>query len=68
LTSRKGGWSRTGMLKYNDLFKQVRKDQMEDNGADDRNYIAHCVENKTKNKRKRRHAYGGQATTKFDSK
>jgi hypothetical protein len=23
LTSRNGGWSRTGMLKYNDLYKQV---------------------------------------------
>jgi hypothetical protein len=59
LTSRNGGWSRPGMLKYNDLYKQVKKDRLEDNGAYDREYIAHCVE-KSKNKRKRRRDNGGQ--------
>jgi hypothetical protein len=54
-----GGGSRTGMLKYNDLYEQVKKDGLEDNGADDREYIAHYVE-KSKNKRKRRCDNGGQ--------
>jgi hypothetical protein len=59
LTSRNGGWSRTGMLKYNDLYKQVKKDRLEDNGAYDREYIAHYME-KSKNKRKRRRDNEGQ--------
>jgi hypothetical protein len=59
LTSRNGGWSRTGMLKYNDLYKQVKKYRLEDNGAYDREYIAHYVE-KIKNKRKRRRDNGSQ--------
>ena len=59
LTSRNGGWSRTGMLKYNDLYKQVKKDRLEDNGAYDREYIAHYME-KSKNKRKQRCDNGGQ--------
>jgi hypothetical protein len=48
-----------GMLKYNDLYKQVKKDRLEDNGAYDREYIAHYTE-KSKNKRKRRHDNEGQ--------
>jgi hypothetical protein len=59
LTSRNGGWSRTGMLKYNDLYKQVKKDRLEDNGAYDREYIARYVD-KTKNKRKQRRDNGSQ--------
>jgi hypothetical protein len=58
-TSRNGGWSRTGMLKYNDLYKQVKNDRVEDNGVYDRECIAHYVE-KSKNKRKQRRDNGGQ--------
>jgi hypothetical protein len=46
------------MLKYNDIYKQVRKDQLEDNGAYDREYIAHCME-KTKYKQKQRREQWG---------
>ena len=47
------------MLKYNDLYKQVKKDRLEDNGAYDREYIAHYMK-KSKNKRKRRRDNEGQ--------
>jgi hypothetical protein len=61
LTSRNVGWllRMGGMLKYNDLYKQTRKDQLEDNSAYDRECIAHCVE-KTKNKRKGWRDNGGR--------
>jgi hypothetical protein len=39
-----GGWSRTGRLKYNDLYKQVKKDRLEYFGAYDGEYVAHWVE------------------------
>ncbi len=59
MTSRNGGWSRLGMLKYNDLYKKVKENRVADGGAYDRKYTIHCVE-KNKNKRKQRHDNGGQ--------
>jgi hypothetical protein len=60
LTSRNWGWSRTGMLKYNDLYKQVKMtDRKTTVPMYDREYIAHYVE-KSKNKRKRWNDNGGQ--------
>jgi hypothetical protein len=59
LTSINGGWSRMGMLKYNELYKKLKEDRVADNGAFDREYLAHYVE-KSKNKRKRRRDNGGQ--------
>jgi hypothetical protein len=59
LTRINGGWSRTGMLKYKNLYKQVKKDRLEDNVAYHREYTAHYVE-KTKNNRKRRRNNGSQ--------
>jgi hypothetical protein len=47
------------MLKYNDLYKKVKEDQVEDNRAFDSDYIKHWVE-KTKTKRKRRQDNDGQ--------
>jgi hypothetical protein len=38
------GVVKDGMLKYNDLYKQVKKDRLEDNSAYDREYIAHYME------------------------
>ena len=46
LTSRNGGWSRMGMLKYNELYKQIKEDPVVDNGAFDSEYIMHWVEKK----------------------
>jgi hypothetical protein len=59
LTSRKGGWSRLGMLKYNELYKKVKEDQVADNGAFDSEYMMHWVE-KTRSKGKRRRDNGSQ--------
>jgi hypothetical protein len=46
LTSRNGGWSRMGMLKYNELYKQIKEDRVVDNGAFDSECIMHWVEKK----------------------
>ena len=54
LTSRNGGWSRMGMLKYNGLYKKVKENQLADNGAFDSEDMMHWLE-KTRSKRKRRH-------------
>jgi hypothetical protein len=59
LTSRNGGWSRMGMLKYNELYKKVKEDRVVDNDAFDSEYIMHWVE-KTRGKRKRRRDNGSQ--------
>jgi hypothetical protein len=40
-----------GMLKYNDLYKQVRKDCLEDRGAYKGECIAHCMEKEKKESR-----------------
>jgi hypothetical protein len=53
LTSRNGGWSRMGMLKYNELYKKVKEDRVADNGAFDSEYMMHWLE-KNRSKRKRR--------------
>jgi hypothetical protein len=44
LTSRNGGWSRLGILKYNELYKKVKEDRVVDNGAFDSEYMMHWVE------------------------
>ena len=59
LTSRNGGWSRMGMLKYNELYKNVKEDRVADDGAFDSEYMMHWVE-KTRSKRKRRRDNGSQ--------
>jgi hypothetical protein len=38
-----GGWSRLGMLKYNDLYKKVKEDGVTNNGAFDSEYMMHWV-------------------------
>ncbi len=50
MTSRNGGWSRLGMLKYNDLYRKVKEDRVANGCAYDSEYMIHCVE-KNKNKR-----------------
>jgi hypothetical protein len=37
-TSRHGGWSRSGMLKYNELYSKVKEDRLRDNGAFSQDY------------------------------
>jgi hypothetical protein len=59
LTSRNGGWSRMGMLKYDELYEKVKDDRVVDNGAFDSEYMMHWVE-KTRSKRKRRRDNGSQ--------
>jgi hypothetical protein len=38
LTSRNGGWSRSGMLKYNELYLKVKDEQVADKGKFDTDY------------------------------
>jgi hypothetical protein len=51
LTSRNAGWSRLGMLKYNELCLKVKEEQVANNGRFDMDYKMHWVEN-MKGKRK----------------
>jgi hypothetical protein len=41
LTSRNGGWSRTGMLKYNELYSKVKEDRQRGNGVFSQDYKEH---------------------------
>jgi hypothetical protein len=44
LTSRNGGWSRVGMLKYNGLYSRVKEDRVRDNGVFSKDYKEHWIE------------------------
>jgi hypothetical protein len=37
-TSRNGGWSRVGMLKYNGIYSMVKEDRVRDNGVFGQDY------------------------------
>jgi hypothetical protein len=53
LTSRNGGWSRAGMVKFNEIYKLVRENRILDNGNFSMEYREHWLQ-KTNRKRKRR--------------
>jgi hypothetical protein len=45
LTSRYGGWSRSGMLKCNELYSKVKEDRLvRDSGAFSQDYKEHWIE------------------------
>ena len=54
VTTRNGGWSRTGMLKFNELYEAVKESRKEDKGAFSNEYKAHWLDKSTR-KRKRKH-------------
>jgi len=56
-TSRNGGWSKEGMRLYNDLYKTVQDNRLNDNGAFGRAYQVHRSQMSGK-KRKRRNNDG----------
>jgi hypothetical protein len=62
LTSRNGGWSRLGMLKYNDLYEKVKETRVADDGVYDRECMMDWVEKRTRSKRRhqlcREYAHG----------
>jgi hypothetical protein len=51
LTSRNRGWSRAGMLKYNDLYNRVKEDRVRSNGVFGKDYKEHWIE-KSKTRQK----------------
>jgi hypothetical protein len=53
LTGRNGGWSREGMVKYNELYKRVAADRAVDKGAFEQMYMEHR-NSKFKRARKRK--------------
>ena len=54
LTGRNGGWSKEGMLKYNELYRRVAADRAVDKGDFEKVYMAHRL-SKYKSTRKRKH-------------
>jgi len=58
MTSRNGGWSSEGMLKYNELYRKVAADRAIDKGEFERVYMAHRVSKfKARKKRRRGNPY-----------
>jgi len=65
LTSRNGGWSSDGMTLYNELYKKVKEDRQNDNGAFGKIYREHRAHLLGK-KRKRRCTNGQDPLTVSD--
>jgi hypothetical protein len=57
-----------GMLKYNELYKKLKEDQVVDNGAYDSEYMMHWEVEKTRSKRRKRRRDNCSQLKKFDSK
>lgn len=53
-TSRNGGWSREGMLKFNALYKRVEADRATDAGAFEKVYKRHREDRSTTTRKRRR--------------
>ena len=66
VTTRNGGWSRTGMLKFNELYTLVKKSREEDRGAFCKEYKEHWLDkSKRRRKRKRDDNTGGPRVLKI---
>jgi hypothetical protein len=54
MTTRNGGWSRTGMLKYNELYEAVKESRNEDKGAFSKEYKEHWIDKSTRRRKRKR--------------
>ena len=54
LTSRNGGWSRAGMLKFNEMYKMVQENRDRDKGGFSTEYMEHCLEKKNRKRKRKR--------------
>ena len=54
VTMRNGGWSRTGMLKFNELYEAVKESRQEDKGAFSKEYKEHMIDKSTRRRKRKR--------------
>ncbi len=54
VTTRNGGWSQKGMLKFNELYKLVTENRVEDRGAFGKEYKEYWLDKSTRRRKRRR--------------